>query len=40
MKTEKSIIEEFSIQELESRLEMKPWVVTVCPGNQCSNRID
>ena len=35
MKTEKSIIEEFSIQELESRLEMKPWVIVVCPGDQC-----
>ncbi len=35
MKTEKSIIEEFSIQELESRLEMKPWIIVVCPGDQC-----
>lgn len=38
MKTEKKILEEFSVQELESRLEMRqPWIdtVTVCPGSQC-----
>jgi hypothetical protein len=34
MKTEK-IVDEFSLIELESRLEMKPWEITVCPGNQC-----
>jgi hypothetical protein len=35
MKTKQNVIEEFSIQELESRLEMKPWVIEVCGGSQC-----
>ena len=36
MKLEKNLIEEFSIQELETRLEMTqtPWI-SVCPGSSC-----
>jgi hypothetical protein len=35
MKTNQNLINEFLVEELESRFEMKPWVVKVCPGNQC-----
>lgn len=39
MKTENNLIEEFSIQELETRLEMteKPWI-SVCPGDECGTQ--
>ena len=35
MKNNQELIKEFSIEELESRLEMKPWVVYVCNGSEC-----
>ncbi|GIQ59373.1 hypothetical protein Flavo103_25090 [Flavobacterium collinsii] len=35
MENDKNLVANFSIEELESRLEMKPWVVKVCPGEQC-----
>jgi hypothetical protein len=38
METEKNLMDEFSVNELESRLEMKqPWIesITVCDGNHC-----
>ena len=35
MKTNQNLINEFSLEELESRLEMKPWVVKVCSGSEC-----
>ena len=35
MKTKQKLINEFSIEELERRFEMKPWVVKVCTGPQC-----
>ena len=40
MKTNKSLIDEFSIEELESRYEMKTWTVKVCPGTQCPTGAD
>ena len=35
MKSNKTLINEFSIEELENRFEMKTWTVVVCPGDQC-----
>ena len=36
MKTEQNLMNEFSVEELESRLEMKAWItVKDCPGDQC-----
>lgn len=38
MKENENLLNEFSIEELESRLELKmPWVVYVCPGSECGN---
>jgi hypothetical protein len=35
MKNNQYLSEEFSIEELENRLEMKPWVMIDCPGDEC-----
>ena len=34
MKTEQNLMNEFSVEELESRLEMKGWI-GYCPGSTC-----
>ena len=37
MKTEQNLMNEFSVEELESRLEMKAWItIKDCPGDRCS----
>lgn len=35
MKTNQNLINEFFIEELESRFEMKAWKVSVCGGSEC-----
>jgi hypothetical protein len=35
MKSNQNLLNEFSIEELENRFEMKPWRVTVCGGSEC-----
>ena len=35
MKANQKLMNEFSIEELESRFEMKPWKVTICNGSEC-----
>ena len=35
MKTNKKLMNEFSVEELETRFEMKTWEVMICSGSQC-----
>lgn len=39
MKTNQKLINEFKIEELETRFEMKPWVVTICTGSECPGHL-
>ena len=39
MKTNKKLLNEFLIEELETRFEMKTWVIQVCTGSQCPGEI-
>ena len=39
MKTNQELINEFSIEELETRFEMKTWVIRVCSGSECDGAI-
>ncbi|SMO89295.1 hypothetical protein SAMN06265349_10624 [Flavobacterium resistens] len=37
MKTNQKLMDEFSVEELECRLEMTAWItIKDCPGEQCS----
>ncbi|SMO89289.1 hypothetical protein SAMN06265349_10622 [Flavobacterium resistens] len=37
MNREQNLITEFSVEELEARLEMKGWI-TYCPGSTCGEQ--
>lgn len=39
MKSNKKIINEFSIEELETRFEMKTWEIMICTGSQCPSEL-
>ena len=39
MKTKNKLMNEFSVEELETRYEMKTWVIMVCSGPQCTGEI-
>lgn len=39
MKTNQKLMNEFSIEELETRFEMKTWVVTICTGSECPGHL-
>ena len=39
MKTNNKLMNEFSVEELETRYEMKTWEIMVCTGSQCPSQI-
>ena len=39
MKTNNKLMNEFSVEELEARYEMKTWEIMVCTGPQCTSEI-
>lgn len=38
MKTNNKLMNEFSVEELESRFEMKTWEIKICTGSECGVR--
>ena len=39
MKTNNKLMNEFSVEELETRFEMKTWEIMICTGSQCPSEI-